>query len=853
VKSKILWVGLSLLCNFLCAQVSDDFSDGDFSANPVWAGDTADFQVIQGVLRLDAPAESGERVLTTALDIPQATTWRAHVKMEFNPSASNHALFWLTSDRVECDDAASGYAVQLGGTSEDRIRLLRRDGRAGWTELVASPAGWLDTDTAEILLEVVRDAAGCWTLSDDGFTWGPVCDTTFMHAGRVGWTCVYTATRSDRFALDDFAVTGLLELDTIPPQSFECSLLDSVLFQMHFSESVFPSSGAWLGPELDTLYIGDNGRHWLGRLVHPLHSGDSLRGGFSLLHDLSGNAAGPFVFSAVYYEPQPGDLLLSEVMVDPSPSVGLPEVEYVELWNACSYPLQLSHFQLRVGSTTRGLPEKTIPAGGYVLLVDEEVTAYADRPERMRMNLPQLPNGDGTVELLLNDGQQSDYFEYSESTYRDPWKSDGGWSLERGFFGSPDCPHSRWWSASANTTFGGTPGQPNAWVVHEVDRLPPRIRSTGCLNDSTWLVRFSEPLLSLSSQDAGVFDPPLQVLNGGQAPVLSWEPDRKVVRLVFPRDAVPALPFQWQFPEWTDCAGLPLLDGSCWLGFPALPAEGEGLYISEVMFHAWPEQSDFIEIQNDSEAAFDLRDLGIAFYDTVFQVWDSPKWITDESWILEPGATVAIVPSWDWISDPVPLKCSGISASIPQLSSSGGVLVLLSRGLVPIDFAAFNPEWHHPDLRETQGISLQRIGAGWDGLMPSSWVSASSTEGFSSPGCENGVMEGSPPTGKGQIRAAPRIITPNGDGVDDFFQIELAFSEPGYVGDLWVLNENGTAVSQLLQAALFGTMNRCIWQGRDSWGQLVKQGRYALILRARHFNGSVVRDVLELGVLNLSR
>ncbi len=50
--------------------------------------------------------------------------------------------------------------------------------------------------------------------------------------------------------------------------------------------------------------------------------------------------------------PAYGDIVINELMIDPSPAVGLPEVEYIELFNASSQAYDLRG--LKIGDPSVG-------------------------------------------------------------------------------------------------------------------------------------------------------------------------------------------------------------------------------------------------------------------------------------------------------------------------------------------------------------------------------------------------------------------------------------------------------------------------------------------------------------------
>ena len=125
-----LFIWLFLLTPVLgFGQFIDDFSDGDFTANPVWSGETSNFEVDGAQkLHLNAPAESDTSYLSTSSEAIDDATWEFYVEYAFNPSSSNVARVYLVSNNANLQEPLNGYYVRVGGETEDRISLYRQDG-----------------------------------------------------------------------------------------------------------------------------------------------------------------------------------------------------------------------------------------------------------------------------------------------------------------------------------------------------------------------------------------------------------------------------------------------------------------------------------------------------------------------------------------------------------------------------------------------------------------------------------------------------------------------------------------------------------------------------------------------------
>jgi hypothetical protein len=66
MKKALQLIGLSMLVTLpAMAQINDNFSDGNFTANPVWSGDNSKFTVAANELWLNAPVVTDVAFLST--------------------------------------------------------------------------------------------------------------------------------------------------------------------------------------------------------------------------------------------------------------------------------------------------------------------------------------------------------------------------------------------------------------------------------------------------------------------------------------------------------------------------------------------------------------------------------------------------------------------------------------------------------------------------------------------------------------------------------------------------------------------------------------------------------------------
>ena len=89
---------LIFFCLSVTGQLYDDFSDGDFTINPTWIGDTMNFQINNdGMLQSNGSTSSADTLVLAASNfIMNNVEWRFFMKLDFNPTSStNYVKIYL--------------------------------------------------------------------------------------------------------------------------------------------------------------------------------------------------------------------------------------------------------------------------------------------------------------------------------------------------------------------------------------------------------------------------------------------------------------------------------------------------------------------------------------------------------------------------------------------------------------------------------------------------------------------------------------------------------------------------------------------------------------------------------------
>lgn len=504
------------------AQFADNFSDQDYTENPVWDGDNHKFEVnLEEKLHLNAPAESSQAYLSTQSKAIADAEWKVYVEIRENPSATNYAKIYLVSNHNNLNESLKGYFIKVGG-STDEVSLYRQEG-ASEIKIIDGADSRVDTKPVKIQIKVTRDISGNWTLLSkpegvlDYVKEGSIQDNTFTSSSYFGIYCQYTSTRSQAFYFDDFIVTGILQPDEQPPSVHIHKILSENQVTLRFSE------------ELDENIAKDVNRYTI-ESQHPssvvLHGSDSVTlhfpfnftngEKFSLtlysLADLAGNIMQDTTLNLLYFleiPPSFRDITINEILPDPNPQVdSLPSdtnAEFIELYNRSQHPFNVKGWQIN-GKT---LPEIILLPDTYLILCHQEfLNNYQYYGNTVALsNWPSLPNTGSTIYLKDDRGAFIDSLVYGSELIK------GGYSIEQI---NPDQPCNLSVSYAVSThPNGATPGKINAVYDNSIDTTGPILLAAKAIHQDTLLLEFNEHIDTSS----------IQITLSPYAPVKEWRVD----------------------------------------------------------------------------------------------------------------------------------------------------------------------------------------------------------------------------------------------------------------------------------------------------------------------------------------
>lgn len=177
----LLIINLGFLGKMNAQTLYDSFSDGNFTASPVWGGSTGEYTIVANsdaaagatgsqTVRLNAPATGATRFLSSQISTwGDIQTWRFFIGRRAQAlTGSNQAYFWLYANEATLNNATvDGYRIAIGDDAGgDDLRLEYIVNGTVNTTVIATSATPIPNGLTDIglLVRVTRTAAGVWTI-----------------------------------------------------------------------------------------------------------------------------------------------------------------------------------------------------------------------------------------------------------------------------------------------------------------------------------------------------------------------------------------------------------------------------------------------------------------------------------------------------------------------------------------------------------------------------------------------------------------------------------------------------------------------------------------------------------------
>lgn len=545
-----------------------------------------------------------------------------------------------------------------------------------------------------------------------------------------------------------------------------------------------------------------------------------------------------------------GCVVFSELMTHPEPVVGLPNVEYVEVYNRSGSAIDLGGWVFWYDNHAFRLQAFTLPSRAYVILCGSAGATLFDSSVNVLCvpSFPVLARTDKTIGLTSAEGELMCSLAYLDAWYDEAFKRKGGWSLECVDTNNLSGLGSNW-KASVDST-GGTPGRNNAVTAWNPDVVAPVCSRLWVSDASTVVLRFSEHM-----DPEWLSDPNNMLILDREGSIAGGYWFQGGDRLVY--ESTPLWPL---YLEVELSLGFPLREGETVVlrltapldvggnvgrdtiirvGLPVKP-EPFDLSINELLFNPDASGCDYVEVVNRSARCLDLS-----------QVWLCGR---NENGTLKEGCRlfeepVPAMPGSYWVlssmGDSLAERngCDSVShfprlKGFPSMPDKSGTVVLVTTDNCIIDECTYSTDWHMPLFSIKDGIALEKLHPDKPSNEWASWMSASSLSGYGTPGRRNSQYTEPRKVAESFLKLNHAWISPNGDGRDDVLTVALKVGVPGTVS-LTLYNLSGQTVCHWIRNEWVGVDQEINWNGTDDTGAILPMGRYILLVTLTRTDGTV--------------
>lgn len=567
---------------------------------------------------------------------------------------------------------------------------------------------------------------------------------------------------------------------------------------------------------------------------------------FNGIADLAGNtASGTATFQYIPLStPAWGDVVLNEVMAAPMPPAlpvgGLPDAEYVELFNRSSKTFSLAGWRMTDAAGVTGtLPAALLRPGQFVLLcANSRVGVVSAFGNTLGLAVPANFLNDGGDSLALTDGtgRLIHAFAYTRATYQDSVKARGGFALEMSdpnntcpFFGTNTN------YRAAENAAGGTPGAANSILNKYRDLMPSVLLGATVQDPTTIVLRWNKPLDKNSAEATANYT--LQPGNIVPAVALLNAADTRHLMLMLPAALPATQAFTLTASNITDCPGnVQRTVQTTTIIAGRAPQVGD-VRINEILFDPRPGGQRYVELASTSTDYLNLRGLQLARGQDSAQ---SRIPVTATDWFLPPGGFAAITRDSNNVKAAYgPIATARFvqtQRNLPAYDATTDGVWLLATGGVVLDQFVYSKSWHSPDLTTTEGVALERLSNQVPAQTAANWASASQAANLGTPGYTNS-QDAARANSTNAVWLQPETFAPEAAPL----VIGYHFAQAGTTLALEVYDLQGRRIRRLQDKTLVSTAPGTVtWDGTDDGTRRLPVGVY-LVLATAQFNGGSSR------------
>lgn len=804
-----------------------------------------------------------------------AAVWRFLMRYHYNPTATNKWAVMLMSDTSAAGWAAglgSGYAVgvnQAAGVS-DKLLCLYAVHNTDFTEILKTPVNWnTDVGTSAsitVSMEITRSADGEWNLylaKNDRFEnlqwYGSVVHADYLLARYFGAVnaCTSASAGGQKLWLDDVRIASAAfpaQIASVRQQGRQQLLIE---FSHPMQESSLHATGRYtlvsgvaaVHPQTVEIRSPQQALLTFADLLPRGQATVSVEQLLDANNNLVQDSRDVHIVYSLY-----GDIVINEIMASAAPSVGLPEISYIELYNRLPVAVSLAGWKMEFITAASGnvvsgaIDQTTIPSQGYLILCAraavEDMRYYGEAAGLT--NISSLTRTGKTLQLKDGEGVLLSRVSYANAWIADETKRAGGWSLEKIDADNLSENPSNW--AASDDAAGGTPGRQNSVRRPNPDVEAPFVAGVQIIGNDSLRLTFNELFDTLNA-----LRPECYAVNNGagrpQAVVRqACNPLQVTLHFVSPFEEgiVYALTVSSPFRDLAGHAP----SGASYPFALLSPPQANQIVINEVLFNPFVGGVDFVELYNRSDSIFNLQDLRLAHRDRENRV--ASEQAVEQRYFLYPNDYAVFTTDLEAVRlfYPVPYPEKVVLLSgLPSFPDDAGHVVLLTDAGAIVDEFAYTAKMHSAFIAKPEGVSLERVNPERPTSETSNWQSAAQDRRFATPTEQNSQYNPAPANGGDGFFSLPfAVFSPDGDGYNDVLFIDYQIPESGYVATITVYDAHGRLVREVAKKALLGVASRFHWDGTRYDNHKVAPGIYLIFIEYFDLRGHVKQVKISCAV-----
>jgi hypothetical protein len=534
------------------------------------------------------------------------------------------------------------------------------------------------------------------------------------------------------------------------------------------------------------------------------------------------------------------DVIISEAMADPTPQVGLPNNEWIELKNVSGVTINLQDWRIGDASAQSGpMPSFNLQPDSFVIVcTGSAVTAMSQFGRTIAVtSFPSLDNDGDLIYLRSAQAITIHAVNFSVDWYQNAVKADGGWSLEMIDTKNP-CSGINNWKASVDIK-GGTPGKKNSIDGVNADQTPPGLLSAYSNGANVVILNFDEPLDSSKASTVTNYTVS-NAINVLSAQAIG--PLFNSVQLNLGTPLQVQTVYTITVNAVTDCKGIAIGNRKqAQVGLPQ-DALSNDIIINEILFNPRPGGFDYVEFYNRSNKVIDANKLTIATRNSL-GAFSSLKKLSETPRFLLPGDYVVITEDAASLNMQYLVQNPNavlIVSTLPSFPDDAGIVVLLNSQGSVVDEVKYNDDWHFDLIANDEGVSLERIDPDGPSNDRNNFHSAASTAGYGTPGYKNSQYKQMAIT-NATINITPKVFSPDNDGTDDIATIQYSVSQPGFVANITIFDAAGRLVRHLVKNNTLGLTGSWNWDGLNEKGAKLPIGTYIIFTELFNLDGKKER------------